>query len=293
MQNKFIPLLLAILLTGAATAQTHPAASPKLPSEDTINAFMHEMFGYQPDVKWQITSVKPSEAEGLSEVDLVMTTPQGQQGNKLYVSADGKHAVVGEIIPFGARPFDATHAELQKGINGTTRGAADAPVTIVEFSDLQCPHCKEAEPVMDKLMQEEKNVKLVYQNFPLPSHDWAEKAAAYADCVGRSNNDAFWKFINGVFESQTDINAANADEKLTALADKAGVKGADVAACATKPDTTSRIEHSLALGKSVDVNSTPTVFINGRKIGNPAGLPYDVLKKIVEFAATDNKQAAK
>lgn len=293
MPNKFVSLFLGIMLTVAAAAQTHPGANSKLPSEDTINAFMHEMFGYQPEVKWQITSVKPSEAEGLAEVDLVMTTSQGQQGNKLYVSADGKHAVVGDIIPFGARPFDATHAELQKGINGTSRGPAEAPVTIVEFSDLQCPHCKEAEPVMDKLMQEEKNVRLVYQNFPLPSHDWADKAAAFADCVGRSNNDAFWKFISGVFESQTDINSANADEKLTALADKAGVKGADIAACATKPDTTSRIEHSVALGKSVEVNSTPTVFINGRKIGNPAGLPYDVLKRIVEFAANDNKQAAK
>src|SRR5581483_7997843 len=132
------------------------------------------------------------------------STPQGQQSNRLYVSADGKHAVVGDIIPFGARPFDAANAELQKGVNGPARGPASAPVTIVEFSDLQCPHCKEAEPILDKLMEEEKNVKLVYQNFPLPSHDWAQKAAAYADCVGRSNNDAFWKFIGSVFESQSD-----------------------------------------------------------------------------------------
>jgi protein-disulfide isomerase len=292
MHRKLITALL-VALTCVAAAQTQPAGAAKLPSEETINAFMHQMFGYQPDMKWQIVSVKPSEAEGLSEVDLVMSTPQGQQSNKIYVSADGKHAVVGDIIPFGARPFAAAKAELQKGINGPTRGPVTAPVTIVEFSDLQCPHCKEAEPVMDKLMGEEKNVKLVYQNFPLPSHDWAQKAAAYADCVGRNNNDAFWKYIGSVFESQSDINAANADEKLTALADKAGVKGTDIAACAAKPDTTSRVEHSLALGKSVDVNSTPTVFVNGRKIGSVTGLPYDILKKIVEFAATDDKPVSK
>jgi protein-disulfide isomerase len=146
---------------------------------------------------------------------------------------------------------------------------------------------------MDKLMGEEKNAKLVYQNFPLPSHDWAQKAAAYADCVGQANHDAFWKYIGSVFESQTEISAANADEKLTALADKAGVKGSDMAACSTKPETTSRVEHSVALGKSVDVNSTPTVFVNGRKIGSVTGIPYDILKNIVEFAAKDNKQATK
>jgi len=289
-RKLIIVFLLALTCVGAA--QTHSSAATKLPSEETINAFMHQMFGYQPEMKWQIVSVKPSEAEGLAEVDVVMSTPQGQQSNRLYVSADGKHAVVGDIIPFGARPFDSTNAELQKGVNGPTRGPATAPVTIVEFSDLQCPHCKEAEPIMDKLLGEEKNVKLVYQNFPLPSHDWAQKAASYADCVGRSNNDAFWKFIGSVFESQSDINAANADEKLKVLADAAGVKGADIAACAAKPETTSRVEHSVALGKAVDVNSTPTVFVNGRKIGSVAGLPYDILKKIVEFEGND-KQASK
>jgi len=293
MYRKFVCLLVATVLSIAAVAQTHTAAASKLPSEETINAFMHQMFGYQPDVKWQITSVKPSEAEGLAEVDLVMSTPQGQQGNKIYVSSDGKHALVGDIIPFGSRPFDQANAELLKGMNGPARGPATAPVTIVEFSDLQCPHCKDAEPIMDKLMGDEKNAKLVYQNFPLPSHDWAQKAAAYADCVGRNNNDAFWKFIGSVFESQTDINAANADEKLTGLADKAGVKGSDIATCSTKPETTSRIEHSVALGKSVDVNSTPTVFVNGRKIGSITAIPYDILKSIVEFAAKDDKQALK
>ncbi|HZQ67701.1 MAG TPA: DsbA family protein [Terriglobales bacterium] len=293
MSRTVTRLFLNIILSSAAFAQTHTAAATKMPSEETINGFMHQMFGYEPGVKWQIVSVKPSEAEGLAEVDLVMSTPQGQQSNKIYVTPDGKHAVVGEILPFGARPFDVASTELQKGINGPSRGPATAPVTIVEFSDLQCPHCKDAEPILDKLMGEEKKARLVYQNFPLPSHDWAQKAAAYADCVGRSNSDAFWKFIASVFESQTEINAANAEEKLTALADKAGVKGSDMAACSTKPDTTSRIEHSLALGKSVDVNSTPTVFVNGRKIGSVTGIPYEILKKIVDFAASDNKTAAK
>ena len=71
-------------------------------------------------------------------------------------------------------------------MNGPSRGPADAPVTLVEFSDLQCPHCKEAQPTIDKLMAEEKNARLVFQNFPLPAHDWAAKAAYYGDCIGRS-----------------------------------------------------------------------------------------------------------
>jgi protein-disulfide isomerase len=273
---------------GAATApKTTTTAS--LPSEDTVNAFMQQMFGYDPSVTWKVIGINPSRAEGLAEVTVLVSNPKGQQSNKLYITADGQHAVVGDIIPFGARPFEAVRKELDKVSNGPTRGPADAAVTMVEFSDLQCPHCKEAQPTIDRLIGEEKNARLVFQNFPLPSHDWAAKAAAYADCVSRNSSDAFWKFMQSVYDVQTDITSANAEEKLTGLADKAGAKGVDIAACAAKPETTGRVQHSVALGTSVDVTGTPTLFVNGRKLGTLSGIPYDVLKKIVEFAAKEGK----
>jgi protein-disulfide isomerase len=289
-----IYLSIALMLVTLAGAQqkpvtSQPAAKPVtatgLPSQETVNGFMQKMFGYDPSVTWEVVSIKPSSIAGISEVNVTLKNPQGQQNTKLYVAADGQRALIGEIIPFGSDPFAAARTALEKGINGPSRGPADAPVTIVEFSDLQCPHCKEAQPTIDKLVSEEKNARLVFQNFPLQSHDWAAKAAAYADCIGRSSNDAFWKFMQGVYDAQSDILTTNADEKLTALADKSGVKGSDIAACAAKPETTSRVEHSVALGKSVDVTGTPTLFINGRKIANVAALPYDMLKQLTEFAA--------
>jgi protein-disulfide isomerase len=172
-----------------------------------------------------------------------------------------------------------------KGINGPSKGPAKAPVTIVEFSDLQCPHCKDAQPVIEKLLAAEPNARFVFQNYPLPMHNWAAKGAAYADCVGRASSDAFWKFIQGTFDEQPNITESNADEKLTAIADTTGVKGADIAACAAKPDTRARIQKSVALGEEVGVTGTPAVYINGRKIGNVVGIPEDVLKGLVEFAA--------
>lgn len=267
-----------------------PSFSTRLPSEETVNAFMKQMFGYDPSVSWKVASIKPAEAQGIAEVLIVLSNPQGQQTNRLYVTSDGKHAMIGDIIPFGPRPFDAAREELAQKGEGPSRGPADAAVTVVEFSDLQCPHCKDAQPTIDKLLAEEKNARLVFQNFPLPSHDWAAKAAAYADCIGRSSNDAFWKFIQSTYDAQKDISAANADEKLTALADQAGAKGADTAACAAKAETVSRVQHSIALGASLEVNGTPTLFINGRKISNVGGLPYEVLKGLTEFAAQDAKQ---
>jgi len=120
-------------------------------------------------------------------------------------------------------------------------------------------------------------------------HNWAAKGAAYADCVAQASKDAFWKFIAKTYETQSDITAENADEKLTALADGAGVKGADIAACAATPAAKAQVEASIALGKSVNVTGTPTLFINGRSIGNVGNVAADALKGLVDFAAKQGK----
>ena len=126
----------------------------------------------------------------------------------------------------------------------------------------------------------------VLQNFPLPNHNWAMKAASYADCVGRASNEAFWKFVDSVFAAQQQITADNADEKLTGIADSSGAKGTDIAACAAKSETQARVEASVTLGKALAVNSTPTLFVNGRPVG-VNGNNYDALKQLVDFAASD------
>src|SRR5215469_9111964 len=280
------PLTLAsILLLAAATLAAQDKTSAVLPSEDTVNSFMAQTFGYDSSITWKIVSIKPSEAEGLAEVVVVITSPKGQQSTTLYVTPDGKHALTGEILPFGAKPYASTHQVLSKGVNGVAKGPEKSPVTIVEFSDLQCPHCKEAQPIVDKLLADEPNARFVFQQYPLPMHNWAEKAASYADCIGRTSKDAFWKFVQGTYEDQANITESNANEKLTAIADKSGVKGADIAACAAKADTKARIDKSLALGQSVGVTGTPTLFINGRRIANVSGTPYEILKGIVDFGA--------
>lgn len=282
-------ILTLLLLCGLAVSQNtlniRPAADTSLPSEATVDSFLQQTFGYDPQVSWKISSIKPAPAPGLAQVDVVLATPQGQQGSRFFVTSDGAHAVLGEIIPFGAKPFDAVKNILAGAITGPSRGPKTAPVTIVEFGDLQCPACKAAQPAIEALIAAEPNQRFVFQNFPLEMHNWAAKGAAYADCVAQSSNDAFWKFIAKVYETQSDITAANADEKLTAIADGAGVKGADIATCSATPAVKARVDASIALGKSVGVTGTPTLFINGRSIGNLSQVPATTLKNLVEFAA--------
>jgi protein-disulfide isomerase len=300
--RSFLISMCTLLLAGLATAQTTPAPAPAkpgakvgthatadLPSEATVDAFLHQQFGYEADLTWKISGIRPSQVAGLAEVTVVLASPQGQQLTKFYVAPDGEHALVGEIIPFGAHPFDPAKQRLQKGITGPERGPKGAPVTIVEFGDLQCPACKAAQPTIEALVAAEPNARFVFQNFPLDIHNWAAKGAAYADCVGRASNEAFWKFVSKTYETQSDITAETVDEKLTAIADGAGVKGAEIAACAAKTETKARVDASLALGKSVDVTGTPTLFINGRRVGSFDPRMSDIYKSLVEFAAKQGK----
>jgi len=297
MRKLAIPILFSLTVLAIAqqkhAAPTHATASAKssasatnLPSEDEINGFLHETFGYNPQLTWKIVDVKPAEAKGLTQVDVQISSPEGQGGQRFFVTEDGKHAVVGDIIPFGKHPFQSARLTLEKKANGPARGPTNAPVMIVEFSDLQCPHCKEANPTIERLLKEDPNIRFISQNFPLPSHNWAEKAAEYADCVAGASKDAYWKFVDGVFAAQEQITADNADDKLKGIADSSGVNGADIAACAAKPDTQARVEASVQLGKDLGVNSTPTIFVNGRPVG-VASNNYDALKQLVDFAATD------
>lgn len=289
----FLCLVTALLAQTKSAPPAKPApattAAPStgMPTEEAVDAFMQQMVGYSPDVTWKVTGIRPSPIPGLTEVQVVITGSQGSNTNKFYVGADGKHAVTGDIIPFGPKPFEQDRIKLEKGVNGPAKGPAKAAVTIVEFSDMQCPHCKQVAPTIDQLIAQEPEAHFVFQNFPLPNHNWAEKGAAYVDCVGRASNDAVWKFIQKTFEQQESITEANADEKLKAIATESGANAEQIAACSAKPDTKARIEASLALGKSVGVNGTPAIFINGRMLSG--GAPTEVLKQIVDFQAAHAK----
>jgi len=206
-----------------------------------------------------------------------------QQPSRIYVTADQKHAFTGELVPFGADPFADMRQEL-KNVSGPSHGPKDATFTIVEFGDLECPACKQAQPNMNKLMDEEPKARLVFQNFPLPMHKWAMTGAKYLDCLGRQNNEAAWRFIGVAYEHQAEINEQNADQMLKGYVKEAGGDPDAVAACVAKPETEKRIRETMALGERVGVNSTPTFFINGRRlVGFGNNIPYEVVKQMVDF----------
>ena len=100
-------LCLSVLLLLAFVAVRPRKRLANLPSEETVNAFLQQTFGYDSTVTWKITAIKPSIAEGLAEVDVCSAIPKDKAVPRLYVTPDGKHALTGEIMPFGAKPYRA------------------------------------------------------------------------------------------------------------------------------------------------------------------------------------------
>lgn len=266
------------------------AANASVPSEATVDAFLKKMFGWNQDLTWKVEEIKPSEASGISQATVVFNTPRGPQIARFYITADQKFTFMADLLPFGADPFAEARQQLQ-AVNGPVHGPKDATTTIVEFGDLECPACKAAQPNITKLMEEEPKIKLIYQNYPLPQHKWAMIAAKYLDCLGRQNSDAAFKFIATTYDHQSDITEQNVEQMLKGYVKDSGGDPDAVAACAAKPDTEKRVHDSMALGEKLDVSSTPTFFINGRKLVGFANnsTPYDAVKAMVDFEVANAK----
>ncbi|HET9165442.1 MAG TPA: thioredoxin domain-containing protein [Candidatus Angelobacter sp.] len=263
----------------AAPQSTQKKAA--LPTMEEVEASMKRTFGYDPGVTWQIYDIKESSIPGLAEILVSMNK---QQPVHLFLVPGTQTAIAGQMIPFGPDPFAAARANL-KGAFGPSRGGQNPPIEIIEFSDLECPHCKVAQPVLAKLFADFPQLRFIFQQFPLPAsmHPWALKAAQYADCAGQMDKDAFWKYVDSIFENQGGIALATADDKLKELATGVGLDAQKISTCAASPETDARIKKSQALGATLEVNETPTVFINGRRVPGIANIPYENLKQLVQF----------
>lgn len=292
--KKITFAIIALFMSTGAGAQAPPAnsvssqrtptnnAKPELlPSKELVDAALRRTLGYDPATSWVVYDVRQSEIPGVADI---LVSLNKQQPIHIYWDSSGQNAVVGQMLPFGPNPYGAIQAKLQ-GADGPAQGAQTPTIQMIEFSDLECPHCKSAEPIVKKLVADFPQVRLVFQQFPLPAsmHPWAMKAAEYADCAGRTNTTAFWKYVDAIFENQGSIALATADDKLKELAATAGLDPQKISNCAATLESESRVKKSLELGQSLDVNQTPTLFINGRRVLGVADIPYDQLKNIVQF----------
>jgi protein-disulfide isomerase len=155
------------------------------------------------------------------------------------------------------------------------KGNPKAPVTIIEFSDYECPFCKRAEPTVAEVLKAygPDKVRLVYRNFPLPFHNDARPAAEAAGCA--ADQGKFWEYHEKLMAA-TDLSAAN----LSTLAGTVGVDKKKFDECVTQKKFKDAVEKDIEAGQEAGVNGTPAFFINGRMIDGAQ--PFEKFKELID-----------
>ena len=141
------------------------------------------------------------------------------------------------------------------------RGAPAATVTIVEFGDFECPYCAQVAPTLENaISQSNGKLKLVWKDFPLPSHAQAQAAAEAAQCAARQGK--FWEYHDALFQAQDNLS----DIMYLSLAGETGLNYETFSSCLTNHATLPLIERNVAEGTSIGVDGTPFFIINGQAV---------------------------
>jgi protein-disulfide isomerase len=217
----------------------------------------------------------------------VITASDGKhtQTAEIFITKDRRTGILGFVFPFRE---DFVQGMI-KTKDAPSLGPGNAPVTVVEYADLQCPTCAALHEFLEKklLPKYGDKVRVIFKEFPLPFHEWSATAAVANECAYQINPPAFPGYRTLIFANQNAINASNVRERLLSLGNDAGVDRSRLAACIDSKASRPRVEAGRQEGEDLRIPATPTSFVNGRiVIGMPPEATWD---KIVEEALLAKK----
>ncbi len=303
----------SLLLAAAAVlaAQTAPKANPKSankavaeqPKSDKnsadqpqidrpkLEAYIRHLFVWPPPIEVNIGDPQPGPMPGFYQVKIRGSQGNASQEETFYVSKDGQKVIRGDVFDLAKNPFKDNLDKLSTGFQPSF-GAQGAPVVIVEFSDFECPFCREEAKVLRENLVKDypKQVHFYYMNFPLESlHPWAKDAAMAGRCIYHQNADAFWTYHDWIFEHQDEITPDNLKSKILEAMNGKGVDTAQLSSCIDSKSTESEVQATRDLGHSLEVNSTPVLFVNGRRM--TGAIRWEDLKRVIDYEIDYQKTA--
>ena len=335
--RRLAPLVLAATLTSLGChAQTNITAGTALSPSVThrIEVLLRQKAQLPPLSIVNVGTPKASEVPGFSTIDVTFSE-EGKASHPVafLISNDGKTVAQFTKYDISADPRTMVSSEGRPARGGPP----SAPVVIVNFDDLECPYCARLHQSLFPAITERygDKVRIVYKDFPLEQHPWAMRAAVDVDCLGAQSPAGYWNLIDYIHAHASDIGMDPTPAKAPAAGSKDGPKAekpqhtleraqtqldqitrdqgtaqkvdaAKLNACIAKQDTTT-IEASKRVGAALNVEATPSLFINGDKIdgalpvGYIFGLVDDALRAenvtppppYVEPAAPGSEPAAK
>ncbi|MDZ4796683.1 MAG: thioredoxin domain-containing protein [Bryobacteraceae bacterium] len=281
--HRLALLLAACLVVGPAFAQTASGTKPKSALDKAVvEDYIRHLFVWGPQISVKVADPKPSELPGFQEIRILATAGQASQELVFYASADGKRMIQGTIYDVSKSPFEADLNKIKTDLQPSF-GEAGAPVVIVMYSDFQCSYCREEGRLIRKEIPAAfpKDVRVYFKDFPLDAiHPWAKTAAIAGRCVFRQKPAAFWDFHDWIFEKQGEVTPENLKEKVMEFGKTKSLEPVQLNACIDNKATLAEVDRSGLEGRALGINSTPTMYVNGRKLVGQA--PWPQLKAVIE-----------
>ena len=259
----------ALILIASVGFCAQGTLAQSLPADELkrkVDAYLRNLFAFGPDVKLAVGDFRESGLPDLLETNISVTIENNKEDAKMWVSKDGKFLLRGELNDMSKDGFAENRAKLDVK-DAPATGNPNATITVVEFADFECPVCRNLHEALRGLLPKYPQARLVFKDFPLEQvHPWARNAALAGRCAYQQDPKAFWKMYDFLYDDQDLISAENAWAKMVDYAGRAGLNAETFKACMTSPEAASAVNASIANGKLMDVNSTPTLFVNGRRI---------------------------
>ena len=289
MRNLRVLAPLLATLSVSVVMLAGEANVPKL-DKQRLEAYIRYAEGYTAAVQFAIDDPVATPFSGYYRVRVHLTSGTNRLDRLYYVTADGQHFINGSIWDLNDSPFQDTLLRLPAA--GYSFGPADAKVTIVVFSDFQCPYCNQlAKTLRDNVAQKyPKDVRVIFKDFPIEAiHNWARAAAEASHCLGDQKQEAFWAFHDWIFAHQSEVNGANVKDKALTIAKAQNLDDLTKAAsCIDTHASASEVNESMQAGKALQVQQTPTEFINGRII--PGAIAWSNLDSVIQLELSRPKE---
>jgi protein-disulfide isomerase len=250
-------------------------------STDEIIRCVREVTKLPPQTELKIGTFNKTVYPQFLKAVITATDGKNTQTAEIFITKDRRTGILGGIV----LPF---REDFVRGLIETkdvpSLGPTNAPVTMVEYADLQCPTCARVHEFLEKklLPKYGDKVRIIFKEFPIPWHDWSATAAVANECAYQIDPSVFPGYRTLIFANQNAINASNVRERLLALGDDAGVDRSRLAACIDAKASLSRVEAARQEGKDLGISGTPTTFVNGRIIIGSA--PQATYYKVVDEA---------
>lgn len=263
-----------------------PAAVGPSPIQKTVEAYLRNLYAFGSDTSLKVSSPKDIGVEGLLEVEIEVKIGENHQTGKVYVTKDGKYMFRGELSELSKDPTAEARAQLQTK-DSPSLGPDNATVTLVEFSDFECPVCRNLHDALRGLLPNYPQVRVVFKDYPLEQiHPWARTAALAGRCAYQQDPKSFWKVYDLIYDNQDLISAENAWSKMTDFASQSDLNADSFKACMASPEAGAAVNASRANGVLLEVGSTPTIFVNGRRL---VGADPHLLEQYIKYELDQHK----